>query len=128
MDVCRAARLPVESLALGGALRRKITMAASKKSGNVIAKYLPVYLALLAIAIVEVFLAYQHFSTGSLLAILLALAFCGGTLALRYFMHLAQETRGLFLTLIPAVIFVLLMMNMIWSDSFRLLHMRPFGH
>ncbi len=103
-------------------------MANSKKSGNTIAKYLPVYFALLAIAIVEVFLAYQHFSTGSLLAILLALALCGATLALRYFMHLAQETRGLFLMLIPAVVFVLLMMNMIWSDSFRLLHMRPFGH
>ena len=103
-------------------------MAASQKSGNAIAKYLPVYFALLAIAVLEVFLAYQHFSTGSLLAILLALAFCGGTLALRYFMHLAQESRGLFLTLIPALIFVLLMMNMIWTDSFRLLHMRPFGH
>lgn len=103
-------------------------MASSKKSGNAIARYLPVYFALLAIAGLEVILAYQHFSTGSLLAILLALAFCGGALALRYFMHLAQETRGLFLTLIPAVIFVLLMMNMIWTDSFRLLRMRPFGH
>jgi heme/copper-type cytochrome/quinol oxidase subunit 4 len=103
-------------------------MANSKKSGNTIAQYLPVYFALLAIAIVEVFLAYRHFSTGTLLAILLALAICGGTLALRYFMHLAQETRGLFLMLIPVIVFVLLMMNVIWSDSFRLLHMRPFGH
>src|SRR6202161_3924520 len=103
-------------------------MTGSRNSGNVIAKYLPVYFTLLAIAALEVVFAYQHFSTGSLLAILLALAFCGGTFALRYFMHLAQESRGLFLTLIPAVIFVLLMMNMIWSDSFRLLHMRPFGH
>jgi cytochrome c oxidase subunit IV len=58
---------------------------------------------------------------------LLALAVCGGALAVMYFMHLAQERRSLFLTLIPAVIFVLLMMNMIWSDSFRLLHMRPFA-
>ena len=96
-------------------------------SRNVIAKYLPVYFVLLSIAAVEVFLAYQNFSTGSLFAILLALALCGGTLAVMYFMHLAQERRNLFLTLIPAVIFVLLMMNMIWSDSFRLLHMRPFA-
>jgi len=43
-------------------------------------------------------------------------------------MHLAEERRSLFLTLIPATIFVLLMMNMIWSDSFRLLHMKPFPH
>jgi heme/copper-type cytochrome/quinol oxidase subunit 4 len=83
---------------------------------------------LLLLAVLEVFIAYQHFSTQALLALLLALAFCGATLALRYFMHLAQESRGLFLALIPAVIFVLLMMNMIWPDSFRLLHMRPFAH
>ena len=103
-------------------------MAASGTSGNVIAKYLPVYFVLLGIAGLEVFLAYRNFSTVSLLAILLALAICGGALAVMYFMHLAQERRSLFLTLIPAVIFVLIMMNMIWSDSFRLLHMRPFAH
>ena len=79
---------------------------------------------MLAIAVLEVFLAYQHFSTRSLLAILLALALCGGALALRYFMHLGEERRSLFWTLIPAAIFVLLLMNVIWSDSFRLLHFR----
>jgi cytochrome c oxidase subunit IV len=103
-------------------------MAASGTSGNVIAKYLPVYFVLLGIAGLEVFLAYQSFSTLTLLVILLALAVCGAALAVMYFMHLAQERRSLFLSLIPAVIFVLLMMNMIWSDSFRLLHMRPFPH
>lgn len=103
-------------------------MAASQKSGNVIVKYLPVYFSLLAIAVLEVFLAYQHFSTGALLAILLALAFCGATLAVLYFMHMAQEKPILFLSLIPALIFVLLMMNMSWPDSLRLLHMRPFAH
>jgi caa(3)-type oxidase subunit IV len=102
-------------------------MAASDTSKNVIAKYLPVYFVLLAIAALEVFIAYQHLSIGPLIAILLALAVCGGALAVMYFMHLAQESRGLFLTLIPATIFVLLMMNMIWSDSFRLLHLRPFA-
>jgi caa(3)-type oxidase subunit IV len=101
--------------------------AASGASKNVIARYLPVYFVLLGIAALEVFIAYQHFSTGSLLAILLGLAVCGGGLAVMYFMHLAQESRRLFLTLIPATIFVLLMMNMIWSDSFRLLHLRPFA-
>jgi cytochrome c oxidase subunit IV len=104
------------------------TSRTSRTSGNVIAKYLPVYFVLLGIAVLEVFLAYRNFSTVSLLAILLALAICGGALAVMYFMHLAQERRSLFLTLIPAVIFVLIMMNMIWSDSFRLLHMRPFAH
>jgi heme/copper-type cytochrome/quinol oxidase subunit 4 len=103
-------------------------MATSGISGNVIAKYLPVYFVLLAIAGVEILLAYQNFSTTVLVAILLALAICSATLGLMYFMHLTQEKRNLFLSLIPATIFVLLMMNMIWSDSVRLLHMRPFAH
>jgi caa(3)-type oxidase subunit IV len=103
-------------------------MAVSGKSGNVIAKYLPVYFVLLAIAGLEVFLAYRHYSVGVLLPVLLALAVCGAALAVMYFMHLLEERRSLFLTLIPAAIFVLIMMNMLWSDSLRLLHMRPFAH
>jgi cytochrome c oxidase subunit IV len=100
----------------------------SNRSSNVIAKYLPVYFVLLAIAGLQVFLAYQQFSPGVLLAILLALAIAGGALAVMYFMHLNTERRSLFLSLIPAAIFVLIMMNMLWSDSFRLLHLKPFAH
>jgi caa(3)-type oxidase subunit IV len=91
-----------------------------------IAKYLPVYVVLLAIFFVEVFLSFRNLSTGTLVVILLLLAIASASLGLMYFMHLAEERRSLFLTLIPATIFVLLMMNMIWSDSVRLLHMRPF--
>jgi cytochrome c oxidase subunit 4 len=98
---------------------------AAASSGNVIKKYLPVYFVLLAISLVEVFLAYQHFSTGTLVKLLLLLAICSAGLGVMYFMHLAEERRSLFLSLIPATIFVLLMMNMIWSDGYRLLHMRP---
>jgi len=104
-----------------------MTASGTTRSGNVIVKYLPVYFILLGIAGLEVFIAYQSLSTVSLLVVLLALAFSGGALAVMYFMHLIHERRSLFLTLIPAVIFVLLMMNMIWSDSFRMLHMRPFA-
>jgi len=100
-------------------------MSAANSSGNVIRKYLPVYFVLLAIFFVEVFLSFQHFATGTLVVILLLLALCSASLGLMYFMHLAEERRNLFLSLIPVTIFVLLMMNMIWSDSVRLLHMRP---
>lgn len=106
----------------------KGSIIAPSTSGNVIAKYLPVYFVLLGIAALEIFLAYRSFSSGTLLVILLILAVCGAGLALMYFMHLAQEKPSLFLSLIPATIFVLIMMNMIWSDSFRLLHMKPFEH
>jgi cytochrome c oxidase subunit 4 len=66
-------------------------------SGNVIAQYLPVYFVLLAIAGLEVFLAYRNLSAVTLLMILLALAVCGAALALMYFMHLKQERPSLFL-------------------------------
>ena len=80
------------------------------------------------IAAIEFFLAYQNFSKAGLVRILLVLAIGSAALGLMYFMHLAHEKRSLFLSLIPATIFVLLMLNMIWSDSIRLLHMRPFAH
>src|SRR5260221_4519434 len=81
-------------------------MPAPRASKNVIAKYLPVYFVLLGIAAVEVFLAYQHFSTGSLLAILLALAVCGGGPALLGFIRLFWEGPGLFFwTVSGALIF-----------------------
>jgi cytochrome c oxidase subunit IV len=106
----------------------KSLVTAPSTSGNVIAKYLPVYFTLLAIAGLEIFLAYRNFSTLTLLTVLLAMAICGAALAVMYFMHLAQERPSLFLSLIPATIFVLFMMNAIWTDSFRLLHMKPFAH
>jgi heme/copper-type cytochrome/quinol oxidase subunit 4 len=100
-------------------------MSTATASGNVIRKYLPVYFVLIGIFLVEVFLAFRVSSIGTLVVILLLMALCSATLGLMYFMHLADERRGLFLTLLPVTIFVLLMMNMFWSDSVRLLHMRP---
>ena len=95
-----------------------------RKSG--ISRYIPVYIALLALSGLQVFLAYARLDRNRLLASMLAVAILSAALAIMYFMHMAQERRSFFWSLIPATIFVLLMMNMIWSDSFRLLHMRPF--
>ncbi len=100
-------------------------MSTADVSGNVIRKYLPVYFVLLGIFLVEVFLSFRNFSTPSLVVMLLFLALCSASLGLMYFMHLSQERRGLFLSLIPVTIFVLLMMNMFWTDAIRLLYMRP---
>ena len=99
-------------------------MGAASISGNVIRRYLPVYFVLIAIFLVEVFLSFRVAHTGTLVVVLLLLAICSAALGLMYFMHLAEERRSLFLTLIPATIFVLLMMNMFWGDSVRLLHLR----
>lgn len=88
---------------------------------------LVVYLCILALSGVQVVMAYQHAEGTQLLVRMLAVAVIQAGLAVMYFMHLRSEQRNLRLALIPATIFVMLMMNMIWSDSFRLLRMNPFG-
>jgi caa(3)-type oxidase subunit IV len=84
-----------------------------------------VYFVILALFGVQIALAYQNADGAQLLARMLAVALIQAALGVMYFMHLRDEQRNLRLALIPATIFVMLMMNMIWSDSFRLLHMRP---
>jgi len=81
---------------------------------------------LLALSGLQIFLAYSKLDRNRLLAVFLTVAIFSAALALMYFMHMVDERRSFFWSLIPATIFVLLMMNMIWSDSFRLLRMRPF--
>jgi caa(3)-type oxidase subunit IV len=84
-----------------------------------------VYICILALSGLQIVLAYQHAEGSRLLVRMLAVALIQAGLGVTYFMHLRDEQRNLKFALIPATIFVLLMMNMIWSDSFRLEHMRP---
>ncbi len=84
-----------------------------------------VYGCILTLSGLQVVLAYQHTQGTQLMVRMLAVAVIQAGLGVMYFMHLRDERRNLLLALIPATVFVLLMMNMIWSDSFRLLHMRP---
>src|SRR5260221_12448609 len=93
-------------------------MPAPRASKNVIAKYLPVYFVLLGIAAVEVFLAYQHFSTGSLLAILLALAVCGGGAPVLFFFVFFLGGRRFFFSLIFSPFFFFLFVEIFFFGSF----------
>jgi cytochrome c oxidase subunit IV len=86
--------------------------------------YISVWLGLLVIVALEAFLTYAHLSPARLLASLLVLAIIEATIALRYFMHLKYEPPALAWTLIPAIVFALLMMNQIWADAYRLATMR----
>lgn len=81
-----------------------------------------VYLVILAIALFQVLFAMMM---GPTLVLMLMISALQASLAVLYFMHLGQERPSLVLALIPYTIFILFMMNMIWSDSVRLLHMRP---
>jgi cytochrome c oxidase subunit 4 len=89
-----------------------------------IGKYVGIWIALLCIAGIEVFLTYRGFSTHQLLFALFVLAIIEAGIGLAYFMHLKYESPSLVWSLIPAVIFVLLMMNQIWPDAYRLASLR----
>ena len=83
-----------------------------------------VFAAILVIAIVQVVTAM---ALGPSLWRMLVLAAIQGYLAVMFFMHLRDEKPSLRLALIPGTLFVLVMMNMIWADSFRLMVMKPFA-
>jgi hypothetical protein len=83
-----------------------------------------VYAAILAIAVVQVVAAI---ALGPSLWRMLLLAAIQAYLAVMFFMHLRDEKTTLRLALIPGTLFVLVMMNMIWADSFRLMVMKPFA-
>lgn len=82
---------------------------------------LVVYVAILFLACVQVFFLKGH------LFAMLSVAVIQAILAVTFFMHLGSEKSNLRLALIPGTLFVLVMMNMIWADSFRLMVMKPFG-
>jgi heme/copper-type cytochrome/quinol oxidase subunit 4 len=82
--------------------------------------YCAVWLGLLCIAGAEVFLSYRGFSALTLLAILLILAFIEAVIGLLYFMHLKYDRPILLWSFVLSVVFVLLMMNQIWPDAYRM--------
>jgi cytochrome c oxidase subunit IV len=82
--------------------------------------YVGIWIGLLCIPGVEVFLTYRGFSTHALLAFLLILAFIEAGIALLYFMHLKYDRPILLWSFVLSVLFVLLMMNQLWPDAYRM--------
>lgn len=79
---------------------------------------------LLAFTVAETVLAYQHLLLKLMLILLMTLSVIKATLIISYFMHLRYERRSLALTLMPALLFVVAMMFVIFPDSLRLLELR----
>ncbi len=103
-------------------------METSEGPSGSITTYIVVYVCILAIAALQIAIAYENIDGSQMFLRMLALAIVQAGLAITFFMHMKSERRNLALFLLPATVFVLAMMNMIWSDSFRLLNMRPFSH
>ena len=83
----------------------------------------PMYLVwiwLLIITIVEVLLAYFHVPVTIMLIALLGMSFVKASMIVAWFMHLKFERVSLVLTLIPAAVMCMLLMNVVWPDSIRL--------
>lgn len=79
-----------------------------------------VWIGLLCIAGIEVFITYQGFSTHTQLAMLLILAFIEAAIGLLYLMHLKYDRPLLLWSFVLSIVFVLLMMNQIWPDAYRM--------
>lgn len=85
-----------------------------------------VWVWLLLLTVVEVFLAYERLAVPIMLTILVGLSLIKSALIVSYFMHLRFERLGLFLLLVPAMVFcICMMLLMFFPDSIRLMNLRP---
>lgn len=86
--------------------------------------FFTVWGTLLGLTLVETFLAYQNLALKVMLALLMTLSVIKASMIIAYFMHLRYERRSLVLTLMPAMLFVIGMMFVVFPDSLRLFFMR----
>jgi cytochrome c oxidase subunit IV len=87
-----------------------------------IEKYLVVYLCVLALAGLQFVIAYQNITASQMFRRMFSVAIVEAGVAVMFFMHLWSEKRGFLLFVVVFIIFVLLVMQFGWSDSFRLAH------
>ncbi|PYO25190.1 MAG: hypothetical protein DMD73_14795 [Gemmatimonadetes bacterium] len=101
--------------------------AIAPRPGPTMKLYAVVWIGLILIVGLEVLLTYEHLPAGALLACLLGLALIEAALGVMYFMHLRYERRTLFWSLIPYLLFALVMMDHFWPDALRLMRQRLHG-
>ena len=87
--------------------------------------FLIVWGFLLALTALETILAYQPLALKVMLVLLMTISLVKAGLIISYFMHLRYERHSLAWTLMPALIFVISMMFVVFPDSVRLYLMRP---
>ncbi|HEY0079723.1 MAG TPA: cytochrome C oxidase subunit IV family protein [Pyrinomonadaceae bacterium] len=79
---------------------------------------------LLALTLIEVFLAYIHVPLHIMLTVLIGLSVIKAALIMAYFMHLRFERLSLVLTLVPILVVCICLMFIVFPDSFRSLNLR----
>lgn len=85
-----------------------------------------VWFWLLVLTGIEVLLAYLKLAPHPMLVILVGLSLIKSALIVAYFMHMRFEKLGLFLTIVPALVFCLCMILIfVFPDSLRIVQMHP---
>jgi cytochrome c oxidase subunit IV len=102
-------------------------MNTSEKSGGM-GKDIVIYLCLLAMAGLQIVLAYTGSPGEGLFTRLLIVACVQAAIAVLFFMHLSSERRSLVVFVAVFTLFVLLTMQYGWTDSFRMMNGVPFAH
>jgi cytochrome c oxidase subunit IV len=88
--------------------------------------FIQVWVWLLVLTAIEVLLAYFRLHPSLMLTILVGLSLIKSALIVSYFMHLRFERLGLFFLLIPAMVFCICMMLIVFfPDARRLIDLRP---
>ncbi len=88
--------------------------------------FLWVWFALLVLTAVETFLAYEELALLLFIIVLMGISVVKSALIMSYFMHLRFERLGLFLIVVPTLVFMIcLILIFLYPDSIRLLEMRP---
>lgn len=90
--------------------------------------FLKVWTVLLVLTAVEIFLAYEELPVHIMLVLLMGLSLIKAAMIVAYFMHLRYERTSLAWTLVPATVFVLVMMCVFFSDSLRIVKLGLFLH
>ncbi len=85
-----------------------------------------VWFWLLVLTGVEVLLAYMRLEPHPMLILLIGLSLIKSALIVAYFMHLRFEKIGLFLVIVPTLVFCLTMILIfVFPDSIRIVRMHP---
>ncbi len=87
--------------------------------------FMTVWIALLVLTGIEVFLSYMQTPLVIMLVALMGLSIVKAALIIGYFMHLKFERFSLFLTLIPMLVFCIILLFIFIPDAMRALGLRP---
>ena len=83
-----------------------------------------IWVWLVALTLVEIFLAYKPMPIHFMLTILLGLSIIKAALIVAYFMHLKFERLSLILTIVPMLVICICLLFVFFPDSFRSRDMR----